>query len=93
MDERYNFSLDAEKDYRAYLENGHISQDQFVLACKEFRWGVLKLTADNFSHYLYSSKDYFFSLEDFEELIVGGKADKSAGILTKIERFFYLERF
>ena len=28
LDYKYNFSLDAEKDYRAYLDKGHITQAQ-----------------------------------------------------------------
>lgn len=37
LDYKYNFSLDAEKDYSAYLKRGHITQEQYEQACKEFR--------------------------------------------------------
>lgn len=57
VDEKYNFCLDAEKDYRAYLEGGDITQEQYDLACKEFRGGILRMTADNFPQYLQSSNE------------------------------------
>lgn len=55
VDEKYNFSLDAEKDYRAYLEGGYITQDQYEQSCKVFRGGILKMTAENFPLYLHNS--------------------------------------
>lgn len=52
IDDKENFSLNAEKEYRAYLEKNHISQSQFDEACQTFRGGVLNLTAENFYQYL-----------------------------------------
>lgn len=52
VDYKYNFCLDGEVDYLAYLEKGHISKTQFIDACRGFRGGILKLSKDNFSEYL-----------------------------------------
>jgi len=52
IDYKYNFTLDAEADYKAYLAKGHITEEQFLTACKTFRGGVLKLSSDNFLQYL-----------------------------------------
>ena len=52
IDHKYNFTLDAEADYRAYLNKGHINEEQYKIACKEFRGGILKLSDDNFLEYL-----------------------------------------
>lgn len=88
LDERYNFCLDAEKDYRAYLDKGHITQEQFVLACKEFRGGVLKLTVDNFPQYLKSKVDRVFSSEVLAGLVFGDNASEHFKLLEKIERYY-----
>lgn len=37
FDEKFNFNLDAEKEYRAYLEKGHIDRKQCDAACLSFR--------------------------------------------------------
>lgn len=55
IDDRANFSLDAEKDYRAYLDKGHITESQYDAACREFRGGILKLDESNFLEYLSSA--------------------------------------
>lgn len=88
VDERYNFCLDAEKDYRAYLDKGHITQEQFVLACKEFRGGVLKLTADNFPQYLKFIADRVFSSEALASLIVGDDSSEVVELLEKVEMYY-----
>lgn len=88
VDERYNFCLDAEKDYHAYLDKGHITQEQFVLACKEFRGGVLKLTADNFPQYLKFVADRVFSSEALASLIVGDDSSEVVELLEKVEMYY-----
>lgn len=92
LDEKYNFSLDAEKDYRAYLNKGHITQEQYELACKEFRGGVLKLAADNFSQYIGDEKRHLLTRDNLAELFCwGGLGDNTqydrleAHYLTGIE--------
>lgn len=57
IDEKYNFSLDAEKDYRAYLEDGDITLEQYEQSWKIFRGGIIKMTAENFPQYLASSSE------------------------------------
>ncbi|WP_236190338.1 hypothetical protein [Pseudomonas paraglycinae] len=68
VDEKYNFCLDAEKDYRAYLESGDITQEQYELACKNFRGGVLRLTAENFPQYLKASEGKVLSPLELDAL-------------------------
>jgi hypothetical protein len=68
VDEKYNFCLDAEKDYRAYLESGDITQEQYDLACKSFRGGVLRLTAESFPQYLKGAEGKVLSSVEVEGL-------------------------
>ena len=88
VDEKFNFCLDAEKDYRGYLDKGHITQEQFVLACKEFRGGVLKLTADNFPQYLKTIVDGVFSSEVLSGLFFGDNASEGFKLLGEVERYY-----
>lgn len=83
VDEKYNFCLDAEKDYRAYLEGGDITQEQYDLACKEFRGGILRMTADNFPQYLQSSNEKILSSFELENFI-GVDGD----IFKKVEAYY-----
>ena len=52
VDHLYNYSLDAEPEYKAYLDKGHISNEQYEAACLHFRGGVLKLDKTTFDDYL-----------------------------------------
>ncbi len=70
VDEKFNFSLDAEKEYRAYLEKGYITNEQYSEACVNFRGGILKLTADNFLSYLMGKDRQVLSLEDIGNLFL-----------------------
>lgn len=88
VDDRYNFCLDAEKDYRAYLDKGYITNEQFLLACKEFRGGVLKLTADSFPQYLELVADKVFSSGDLTSLIVGDDSGEVTELLDKVEAYY-----
>lgn len=83
VDEKYNFSLDAEKDYRAYLEEGDITQEQYEQSCKNFRGGVLKMTAENFPQYLDDSSEKILSSCDLKNFI---GADRE--IFERIENYF-----
>ncbi|RON39151.1 hypothetical protein BK666_28310 [Pseudomonas frederiksbergensis] len=83
VDEKYNFILDAEKDYRAYLEGGSITQEQYDLACKEFRGGVLRMSAGNFPQYLENSNEKILSAFEFEEFM---GADDS--VLKRVEKHY-----
>lgn len=83
VDEKYNFTLDAEKDYRAYLNAGSITLEQYELACKEFRGGILKMTADNFPQYLHDSNGRILSSHDLRDFI-GADAD----FFESVERYY-----
>ncbi|WP_192558238.1 hypothetical protein [Pseudomonas allokribbensis] len=83
VDEKYNFTLDAEKDYRAYLDAGSISQEQYELACKAFRGGVLKMTADNFPKYLHDSSEKILSSHDLQDFI-GADAE----VFKRVEHYY-----
>lgn len=67
IDDKVNFSLDAEKDYKAYLDKGDINKDQYEAACKEFRGGVLRLNFDNFETYLANSSAEIVSRDEIEK--------------------------
>lgn len=83
VDEKYNFSLDAEKDYRAYLEDGCITQEQYEQSCKNFRGGILKMTAENFPQYLNISNGKILSPDDLDSFI---GADPE--VFEKVEFYF-----
>ncbi|MDU8359239.1 hypothetical protein [Pseudomonas syringae group sp. J309-1] len=83
IDEKYNFSLDAEKDYRAYLEDGDITLEQYEQSCKSFRGGIIKMTAENFPQYLASSSEKTLSSSDLEDFI---GADNE--IFKRVEHYF-----
>ncbi|WP_329610977.1 hypothetical protein [Pseudomonas sp. KNUC1026] len=83
MDEKYNICLDAERDYQSYLKDGEITQEQYEQSCREFRGGVLKLTADNFLQYLTSSSVKILSSDDLRGCLGGGQK-----IFEDIERYF-----
>lgn len=65
IDKKYNICLDGEKEYRAYLDKGHITEEQFSNACNDFRNGILKLTFDNFGDYLSLDTVKKFTPRDF----------------------------
>jgi hypothetical protein len=83
VDEKYNFTLDAEKDYRAYLEDGDITQEQYERSCKNFRGGILKMTSENFLQYLDYSREKILSSSDLKNFI---GADHE--VFEKIEHYF-----
>lgn len=82
-DAKYNFSLDAEKDYRAYLEKGHINQAQFDAACIEFRGGILRLTAENFLSYVKLPETTVLSMEEAMSLF----GEVQDGLLGAVESY------
>ncbi|MFR0718319.1 hypothetical protein ACLUS7_25070 [Enterobacterales bacterium BD_CKDN230030183-1A_HGKHYDSX7] len=78
LDDKFNFSLDAEKDYNAYLSKGYITQEQYDLACVSFRGGILKLTNENFLRYLNADERWVLSRQDLKDMFVcGGGVDRS----------------
>ncbi|AZD00801.1 hypothetical protein V4Y05_08880 [Pseudomonas chlororaphis subsp. chlororaphis] len=88
LDYKYNFSLDAERDYRGYLSKGYITQDQYVQACKGFRGGVLKLTSDNFLQYISGIRECVFVSEDFKGIFdVDGKCN-AGKLLRRVEEYY-----
>ena len=48
IDYKYNLIIDAEASYKAYLDKGYITNNQYLEACKKFRNGILKLSDENF---------------------------------------------
>lgn len=87
VDEKFNFSLDAEKDYRAYLEKGYINESQYLAACKEFRGGVLRLNQDNFYKYLGNSSTRVVPKEELEGFFFGSIDSKDA-LLDEVEIYY-----
>ncbi|MDT3723243.1 hypothetical protein [Pseudomonas oryzihabitans] len=87
VDDKFNFSLDAEKDYRAYLDKGHITQEQYASACMSFRGGVLKLTAESFLKYLKAEGRQVLSPQDLKNMFVYG-ADLNECLHGKIEGYY-----
>ncbi|WP_405119792.1 hypothetical protein [Pseudomonas leptonychotis] len=87
VDDKFNFSLDAEKDYQAYLDKGHITQEQYALACMSFRDGVLKLTADSFLKYLRAEQRQVLSQQDLKDIFVCG-LDLSESLHGKVEGYY-----
>lgn len=83
LDEKYNFTLDADKDYRAYLESGKISQQEYEQCCKSFRGGILKMTAENFPQYLDDSREKILSSMDLKNFI---GADNN--VFRQVEHYF-----
>lgn len=68
-DEKFNFSLDAGKDYRAYFDKGHITKEQYDAACSSFREGILNLTANNFLKYLNSKERLILTVQNLKEIL------------------------
>lgn len=88
LDYKYNFPLDAEKDYRAYLDKGHITQAQYEEACRVFRGGILKLTADNFSQYLNSVSEGVLTGEDLSKIFELDDDCSLPRLLKEVEGYF-----
>lgn len=68
LDHKYNFALDAEKDYRAYRDAGHITDEDYIQSCRMFRNGILKLTAHNFLQYIDDPKGTAIVCESLESI-------------------------
>ncbi|GLS24771.1 hypothetical protein [Marinibactrum halimedae] len=82
IDYKYNFSLDADKEYSAYLSKGRITRNQYIAACKEFRAGILVLTENNFQDYLNIETTNLVSKEDLKEYF------HSSVLIENCERLF-----
>ncbi len=87
LDYKYNFSLDAEPDYRGYREKGRITSEQYNAACEMFRGGVLRLTADNFFKYIEYVGEGVLALNDVERLFTYGWGEFS-GLLMRVEKYY-----
>lgn len=88
LDYRYNFALDAEKDYLGYLAKGHITGFQFEQACKDFRGGILKLTSGNFMRYLTNVCEGVFSSNELKTILHAEGESGSQGLLKRVEKFY-----
>ncbi|NYF22156.1 hypothetical protein HDC36_003632 [Xanthomonas sp. JAI131] len=87
IDDKVNFSLDAEKNYKAYLDRGYIDKYQYEAACREFRGGVLRLNSDNFKQYLASSSAKIFSRSELEEFFFDSD-DSRDELLDELEMHY-----
>lgn len=84
-DYKYNFSLDAEKDYRAHLDKGNITFEQYTLACKSFRGGILKLTSESFPAYIENANPLLLTHQEIEELFYINDTPNFSTLLRKVE--------
>lgn len=87
LDYKYNFSLDAEPDYRGYLEKGRITREQYDASCKSFRGGVLKLTAENFLKYIEYVGEGALDFKGIERIFTYGEGDFK-GLLARAEKYY-----
>lgn len=88
VDHKYNFTLDAEKSYRTYLQKGHITIDQYESACREFRGGVLRLTKETFGQYLDSSGESRESSEALGALLERATPFDMGFLISAVERYY-----
>ncbi|UTM59454.1 hypothetical protein L4174_022415 [Photobacterium sp. CCB-ST2H9] len=82
IDKKYNICLDGEKEYKAYLNKGYITKEEFNKACKEFRQGILRLTSENFINYVDLDSVENFSVDIFKCEVV---LDRT--LSTKVENY------
>ncbi|QDD90645.1 hypothetical protein [Pseudomonas oryzihabitans] len=87
-DDKFNFSLDAERDYRAYLDKGHINLEQYTSACISFRGGILKLTAESFLKYLMAEGRQVLSKQELKDIFTCGLG-LSESLYGKIEGYYF----
>ncbi|MCC4635884.1 hypothetical protein [Xanthomonas dyei] len=88
LDHKYNFSLDAERDYKAHLEKGVINKQQYILACESFRGGILKLNSDNFLRYLEMDGKFLFSKDDLENILNFDGVGDVLSVLNSAEKYY-----
>ena len=88
IDYKYNFTIDAEADYKAYLDKGHITKEQYLEACKNFRNGILKLSDENFLQYLKLDSVILTNSEELKDyLLLGFSSDEIDMLCSKVESF------
>lgn len=88
IDHAYNFTLDAERDYRAYLKKGDITAEQYDSACKAFRQGFLTLTKENFRDYLLAAGESLVSRGVLEKLLYTAAHTEIGDLVMAAERHF-----
>lgn len=88
VDYKYNFCLDAEVDYLAYLEKGHINKTQFIDACNAFRGGLLKLTESNFNEYLRLKSTTVLNKVALKNIFDSPYLVSHYNLLDKVEKLF-----
>ena len=88
LDYQYNFDLNVEKDYEAYLEKGHITQEQFTLACEEFRGGILNLDETNFLDYLQTETVQICTVQELKKLVEHGNHENNIKLLDRVEKLY-----
>ncbi|ASK92543.1 hypothetical protein KWH04_19100 [Xanthomonas campestris pv. trichodesmae] len=88
LDHKYNFSLDAERDFKAHLDKGNISKEQYALACENFRGGVLRLNSESFLKYLELNSDVIVSRVDLEAVLNFDGIGNVLSLLNAAEKYF-----
>lgn len=88
LDHTYNFDLDAEKDYSAYLEKGDITPEQYTRSCEAFRNGVLQLTADTFMQYLNDPQGTAIVCERLEHFFMPSTTSDPKALLARVEAHY-----
>ncbi len=88
LDHKYNFSLDAERDYKAHLDKGNINKEQYLSACESFRGGVLKLNSENFFKYLKVDDVVVISKDDLERTFFSDSAGDVLSIFNSVEKYY-----
>ncbi len=89
IDEKYNFCLNGELEFQAYLSKGRITYEQYLDACKRFRDGFLKLDESNFKSYRQRRENIFYNkdfLRGVYECNVGEKKRKEFTIKIENEK-------
>lgn len=69
VDYKEHFCIDAEPEFKANLDKGRISEEQFSQYCRDFRYGILTLTKENFENYLNIETASVVSKEELESYL------------------------
>ena len=87
IDYKYNLIIDAEASYKAYLDKGYITNNQYLEACKKFRNGILKLSDENFLQYLNLESVVLTNVEELQNyLLLGFSTNEIDRLYHKLEK-------
>lgn len=88
LDYRYNLTLNVEKEYRALLNMGDITEEQFFSACQIFRGGVLNLDETNFLKYLETETVQQCTMQELRDLLQHNNYPSNISLLDRMEKFY-----